>query len=163
MENSLEIIENIMQPYFEKQEAAQNTLVQINTLKLRLERLLDNKEKEIQEYIDNNVNRNTNFYSSYGTMIRKDLELAYKDREESLRKEIEALETKNRFNRVDLRELVEIKEEARKQLISQKKSLDLELQQQKINFDAVMLELSKFEYEYNDQNQVVNGDVFRKI
>ena len=163
MEYSLEKIDNIMKPLYEKEEQLRDDNSQINVAKLRLEKLLENKEKEIEEYVSSTVGSNSNFYSGYGAMIRRDLELAYKEKEEELRKEISMLESSKRFNKVDLRESVEIKEDIRKQLLSERKNLELELRQNQINFDMAMMELNRFQYEYNEQNQVINGDAWRKI
>lgn len=167
MKNNIEILENIMKPYFEKQEELkknkENENANLNVLKLRLEKLMDNKEREIQEYIDEAMNSRSNFYSGYGAMIRKDLELAYKEREDSLRAEIEKLEHSSNFDRVDIKEIINIKDSLRPKLYQERKRLDFELRQQQINFDSIMLELSNFKYEYNDQHQVINGDSWRKL
>ena len=224
MENNLEILENIMKPYFDKKKEIDNVPValenekneqankiremkakrigkrkeleeELENLKLRRESAInDFKEKmsrEIEEYIGNAQNSNSNFFASYGSMLRKDLEREYsfklkelednfKDQEEALVAEIaklkvvteeekttkqalEDLGKKSDYTRVDLRELVEVKGSLRKQLISEQKRLNFELKQQQINFDSAMLKLDAFKYEYNAQQQVINGADWRAI
>jgi len=224
MENNLEILENIMKPYFDKKKEIDNVPValenekneqankiremkakrigkrkeleeELENLKLRRESAInDFKEKmsrEIEEYIGNAQNSNSNFFASYGSMLRKDLEREYsfklkelednfKDQEEALVAEIaklkvvteeekttkqtlEDLGKKSDYTRVDLRELVEVKGSLRKQLIAEQKRLNFELKQQQINFDSAMLKLDAFKYEYNAQQQVINGADWRAI
>lgn len=224
MENNLEILENIMKPYFDKKKEIDNVPVALENeknetankiremkaerigkrkeLEVELENLRsrrevalkDFKEKmeiDIEEYISKAKNSNSNFFASYGSMLRKDLEREYsiklneleenfKAQEETLVSEIAKLkvvteEEKDRkqaledlgkrsdYSRVDLRELVEVKGNLRKQLIAEQKRLNFELKQQQINFDSAMLRLDAFKYEYNDQQQVINGADWRAI
>ena len=148
-------------------------------------------ERDIEEYIGNAQKSNSNFFASYGSMLRKDLEREYniklkelednfRDQEETLaveiaklkvvtdeeisnKKTLEDLGKRSDFTRVDLREMVEIKGDLRKSLIAEQKRLNFELKQEKINFDSAMLRLDAFKYEYNDQQQVINGADFRAI
>ena len=168
---------------------------ELESLKSRREiALKDFKEKmerDIEEYIGNAQNSNSNFFASYGSMLRKDLEREYniklkelednfKDQEEALVAEIaelkvvteeekankqalEDLGKRSDYSRVDLREMVEIKGNLRKSLIAEQKRLNFELKQQQINFDSTMLRLDSFKYEYNDQQQVINGADWRSI
>ena len=84
-------IEEIMKPYFDKKEEIENKLKVNNQyleekriIELRLERLRDNKEQEIEEYVKNAVSDRPDFYAGYGAMIRKDLEQSYVAREQEL-------------------------------------------------------------------------------
>ena len=224
MENNLEILENIMKPYFDKKKEIENVPVELQNEKdeaankLRemkneridkrkeLEKELENlrtrketaindykekMEREIEEYIDNAKSSNSNFFASYGSMLRKDLEKDYNIRLKELEDKFESQETaivaeiaelksvpeeektskqdldylnkKSSFERVDLRELVEIKENLRKSLFAEQRRLNFELKQQQINFDSAMLRLDAFKYEYNDQQQVINGSDWRAI
>ncbi len=200
MENNLEILENIMKPYFDKKKEIDNVPValenekneqankiremkakrigkrkeleeELENLKLRRESAInDFKEKmsrEIEEYIGNAQNSNSNFFASYGSMLRKDLEREYsfklKELEDNFKDQEEALVAEFAKLKVDLRELVEVKGSLRKQLISEQKRLNFELKQQQINFDSAMLKLDAFKYEYNAQQQVINGADWRAI
>lgn len=102
------------------------------------------------------------------------------EKEKNEKQNLERLNNTLDFNRVDLRELVEIKDELRKKLFAERKRLDLELidlrkdyneyeevslelKEKQLEFTKVMDKLSNFKYEYNDQNQVINNDDWRKL
>lgn len=241
MENSLEVIENIMKPYFDKKKEIEEVPIALENekseykskianlknerisrrknLEIELENLRvrkkvaieDYKEKmnrEIEEYVNNAMNTNANFFTNYGAMLRKDLEQQYneklkiiedkfKEQEQALIEEIKTLisvseeekntqqkldllNKKSSYRRVDLRELVEIKGNLRKQLIAEQKKLfsrkpeydkkineynkDLEeLKQYQIDFNKIMEKISNFKYQYNDQSLVINNDDFKKL
>lgn len=162
-------------------EVLNKYVVEKNKLNLRLERLRANKEIEIEQYIRDNFSSQPAFYTGYGATIRKDLERAYEEKEKEIIEEIykadekinetranfneslAAVDRKSDYKNVYLRELVEQKEIARKNLISYKKELELDLQKEKLNFDRIMLELSVFKYEHNDQNQITNSAAWREL
>lgn len=176
-------IEEIIKPYFDKKseidkKGEMEIINQIPTqyddltqqrvfLELRLEKLRDNKEAEIEEYVKNSVSNNPDFYVGYGAMIRKDLEQAYFDKEQELETQIkninselekvvndinvqnerkinEAKEAK-KFHNVDIKELIEIKSSLRKKLFKAKRELEFNFEETKLNFDNVMLKLSRHE------------------
>ena len=59
-------LDELMRPYFEKKQEIENSRQeQKNSLKLQLERIRDNKEREIAEYIQNAVLDGNEFYSGY--------------------------------------------------------------------------------------------------
>lgn len=66
-------------------------------------------------------------------------------------------------NGIILLDLIEIKKALNKILISKKKEYEFELQKEKILFDSVMLDMFEFPYEYNEQQQVINGDEWRNL
>lgn len=234
MENNLEILENIMKPYFDKKKEIENVPVELQKEKdeaanklreMKNERLGKRKEleaelknlrtrketaindykekmeREIEEYINRARAHNPNISPAYISFIRKDLQRGFsedgqtrmgydqrlkeiednfKAQEETLvaeiaklksvpeeektsKQDLDYLNKKSSFERVDLRELVEIKEKLRKSLFAEQKRLNFELKQQQIVFDAIMLKLGAFKYEYNDQQQVINGAEWRAI
>lgn len=234
MENNLEILENIMKPYFDKKKEIENVPVELQTEKdeaankLRemknerigkrkeLEKELENlrtrketaindykekMEREIEEYINRARTHNPNISPAYISFIRKDLQRGFSEdgqtrmgydqrlkeieenfkaqedalvaeiaklksvpeEEKTSKQDLDYLNKKSSFERVDLRELVEIKETLRKSLFAEQRRLNLELKQQQIVFDAIMLKLDSFKYEYNDQQQVTNGADWRAI
>lgn len=171
-------IEEIMKPYFDKKEELEKKqeinnkyLEERNMLNLRLERLRDNKDREIEEYVQNAVADRPDFYAGYGAMIRKDLEQAYVAKEQELQNQIRELNEKmeinskelSRYHRVDIRELVDIKHELRKSLMSAKKELEIKLQEANLRFEAVMFKLSTFKYEYDENHNVLNGNEYREL
>ena len=154
-------IEQIMKPYFDKKEELENKYVRDkNFLNLRLEKLRENKEQEIEEYVKNTVESNPNFYVGYGAMIRKDLEQAYLDKEQEIQKQIDSFD---KFYRVDVREMVEVKEEVRKNLIAERKRLNSSLEEMKLSFDIIMNRLSNFKYIYDENHVVQNGEEYKKL
>lgn len=184
-------LEEIMRPYYEKQEkiietkkqveesivkqaedyAASNT-ANIRTLELRLERLRNNREQEINEYIENEIAKSPYLYATHAASIRKDLEFEYDIKEKEIQEEIEreltrqkntSIEPIRNYYNVDVRELVELKGEIRKSLISAKRQLELNLMEIKIQHDTTMYKLSTFEYIYDESHRVQNADEFRKL
>lgn len=103
------------------------------------------------------------------------------EEEKEEKQNLENLDNRTDFRRVDLRELVDIKENIRKQLFVEQKrlnnelnrlqieqriyitSLPMELEKQQLEFNEIMYKLSNFKYEYNDQHQVINGNEWRKL
>ena len=142
--------------------------------KLSIKEFEEKKEREIEEYISSALNSNSSFFASYGSMLRKDLEKEYDRKLEEMkaefaRKEVELIEKISKlkivsdeekeeksileqinkpynFRNVDLRELVEIKENLRKELLAEQKRLNYELKREQINFDSTMLAIDDFEY-----------------
>lgn len=241
MGNSLEVIENIMKPYFDKKKAIEEAPIALenekteyasNISNLKNERISRRKElevelenlrvrnkitiedykekmnREIEEYVSNAMNTNSNFFTNYGVILRKDLEQQYnerlkeleenlKEKEQSLideikslkmvsaeekneQQELDFLNKKSSYRRVDLRELVEIKDNLRKQLIAEQKILlskkaeydkkvneynqNLEeLKQYQLDFNKIMEKISNFKYQYDDQGLVINNDDFKKL
>ena len=187
MENRIESLKEEL----EKIRTKRQKNVRINSLKLQLERIRNNKESEIAEYIQNALLEGNDFYSGYSAMIRADLEREYALKERELEKEIEEL-SKNTFDeieedieqipdeereieleneikalekyyRVDIKELIEIKSEIRKSLISAKKELEFNIMEAKINFDVAMLKLKRFEYIYDENNRILNSNEFKEL
>lgn len=185
-------IEEIMKPYFDKieeinqkvkvddslQEKTTELMQQKVFIELRLDRLKMNKEQEIEEYVKNAVSDRPDFYSGYGAMIRKDLEQSYLNREQelinqinSINNELQEIEKFNqekiamvqKFHNVDVRELSEVKNSLRLPLNQAKKELEFKLEETKLSFDNIMLKLSRFEYVYDENHKVVNGDEYRKL
>lgn len=154
-------LEEIMKPYFDKQNEIKNNYeVRKNSLRMQLERIRDNKESEIAEYIQNAVLDGRDFYAGYSAMIREDLERAYAQREAELEKEIANVDN---YYRVDVREAIEIKSEIRKDLVAAKKELELNLMEAKIEFDTVMFKLKRFNYVYDENHNVLNGNEFKDL
>ena len=159
-------------------------------LKTRLQTIRNNRNSEIEEYVKNAVADRPEFYAGYGVMIRKDLEQEYIKREKALELEIINLSDKinnnylkiarnnkkireseeakkvgetNKFYNVDVRELVDIKHDLRKLLISAKKELEIKIKEVSLRFEAVMYKLSTFKYQYDENHKVVNGNEYRRL
>lgn len=160
-------LEEIMKPYFDKKEEIENLSLQknveIRTLELRLEKLKDNRQREIDDYIQEASKTDLNFYAGYTASLRKSLEAAYDEKENSIITEIEKLKNKSDYSRVYIREMTELKDKLRKELVAKKKDLNIELIKANIEFQKANLELSSFKYEYNSERQVVNGDKWKDL
>lgn len=114
----------------------------------------DQRLKEIEE----------NFKEKEDALVAQIAKLKHVSEEEKTSKQdLDYLNKKSSFERVDLRELAEIKGNLRKTLFAEQRRLNLELKQQQNNFDSAMLRLESFKYEYNDQQQVINGADWRAI
>lgn len=173
--------------YREENESYEREIAAIN---VRLENYRKNRNAEIEEYVKNAVSDRPEFYAGYGAMIRKDLEQEYINREKALELEIINLSDKinnnylkiarnnqkireseeakkvgeiNKFYNVDIRELVDIKHDLRKSLISAKKELEAKIQEASLRFDAVMNKLSTFKYQYDENHNVLNGNEYREL
>lgn len=149
-------LEAIMKPYYDKKEEIEKKYIERkNFLSLRLENLRNNKEREIEEYIQNAVAERPNFYAGYGAMIRKDLEQAYAKKEQELEQEIK---DNSKYYRLDVRELVSIKEELRKELISARKGIELQLKEIQLQMATIELKYARFEPIYDDNYNMINGE-----
>jgi len=89
-----------------------------------LERLRDNKKKEIEEYLEKLISNRGNFYSGYIDRVRKDLEQSYEEREKELEEQINNLQNSGD----DLESALEnLKKEVRDKLVSIKEDLEKQL------------------------------------
>ncbi|MBR6690432.1 MAG: hypothetical protein IKL65_03785 [Bacilli bacterium] len=160
MKNIFDKLNEIMEPYFKKKEYLENLNIDINTLKLRLEKLIANRNREIENYIKESISSNPRFYSGYGSMIRKDLQQAYKEKENELKKNLAFLEHLNLAEKEKLNELII---DLQKQLISEQDVIKNKLNDEQIHYNSIMTKLSDFQYEYNEQSQVINGNDWRNL
>jgi len=76
---------------------------------------------------------------------------------------LKEINSRPNYKRVYLREMIDVKNSLRKPLIAEQKEISYALQKEKINFDSIMLELSNFKYQYNDQHQVTNGLEWKEL
>lgn len=168
--------------YKEENEAYE---AEMRVIKLRLERLRGNKEQEIEEYVKNAVSDRPDFYAGYGAMVRKDLEQSYLTREKELENQIMELNAKinnnylriaennkkmldekaeiNKFHKVDLKQLADIKDGLRSKLLSAKKDLEINLAQTKLDLDTINLKMATFKYIYDDNHNAINGGELKKL
>lgn len=152
MENSLYKVNEIMNPFFEEQEKIEVLKMQINTVKLKLASLDTKEEEEIENY----KKSNPYFYSN----IRKDLQVSYKEDKEKLNKNLNDLYLS--YNNEVLK-LTNIGKEITKKLILEQETIEAKYEIDKKEFDNIQQELSDFKYEYNEQNQVINGNAWRDL
>jgi len=154
-------LEEIMKPYYDKKENIEKKYIERKSfLTLRLENLRNNKAREIEEYVQNAVAERPDFYAGYGAMIRKDLEQAYAKKEQELEQEIK---DNDKYYRLDVRELVSIKEDLRKELISARKQIELQISEIELKMDTIALQLTRFEPVYDDNYQMLNGGERAKL
>ena len=154
-------LEEIMKPYYDKKDNIEKQYIERKSfLTLRLENLRNNKEREIEEYVQNAVAERPDFYAGYGAMIRKDLEQAYAKKEQELEQEIK---DNDKYYRLDVRELVSIKEDLRKELISARKEIELQIAEVGVQLDSLKLKYARFEPVYDENYNMLNGDERAKI
>ena len=154
-------LEAIMKPYYDKKDNIEKQYIERKSfLTLRLENLRNNKEREIEEYVQNAVAERPDFYAGYGAMIRKDLEQAYAKKEQELEQEIK---DNSKYYRLDVRELVSIKEDLRKKLISAKRELELQISEVDLQLKQFELKYARFEPVYDENYNMINGEERAKI
>lgn len=193
-------IEQMMQPYFDIKDIIKNDpksienestnieqnlselrekrLSEKRLLEARLNNLRENRDKEIEEFING---ADSYFYAGHAATIRKDLELAYKEKEEELENQIKFLsrksdeelnltEQKNLVSsktdfrsRAYIRKTINIKEDIRKKLIAKQKEIEIMLSKEKINFDNAMLDLSQFKYIYDESHNPTNASEWKNL
>lgn len=182
MNSYIENLNEIMKPYFEKIDEINNIELSrekektdiydsfenqiseinnnINILKKRILRINENKESEINNYIENLVSINPNVSEDYINTTKKSLEEEYKKQEDSFVNEINELKRKRenlekvrleKISEIDLRpnyirvyqyELGFVKDDLRKQLYQEKRKIELELEEENLNHERLMMELS---------------------
>lgn len=159
MKKVLNSLKEIMKPYIEHLNEMQDIKQSFSNEESDIEQKLENLQTQMETEMSLclNTNSKSSFYQKYGLMITKDLEGYYKDKEEKLKNELYEIKSKYIFK------LIEAKVDLKKILLSKKKEFEFELQKELINFDNIMLELFEFPYEYNDQQQVINGDEWREL
>lgn len=143
-----EIINEVTIKEMEKSEKLEQINVERNILNLRLERLNENKEEEINQYIKEANNPDFNFYRSYASVLRKDLEKNYTDKENEIKAEIEKLnveeQTLNNVNYLDLvyaKGLPGIKENTRTELDKLKFEIQTKLERKEIELKLIDLDI----------------------
>lgn len=152
-------IEELMKPYFDKKSAFDKKyIVERNVLNLRLERLRANKEREINEYLQNEV-LNRPGVVGY-EVVRKDLEQAYAQKEAELENQIKNFD---KYYRLDVKEIIEAKNNLRSVLFKAEKEIQLELEETKLKQQTIKLELARFKHEYDDQGNVLTGNKLREL
>ena len=125
---------------------------QIRLRELRLEKLRDNKEKEIEEYM--NEYAGDVFYSGYTSHLRGRLEGAYKEKEESIENEIKALKVLT-DEEISLQEKLKTLT-LKKEVLLKKQKLNEELKELEFKFFATMLEMKNFKFLYDENHKILN-------
>jgi len=129
------------------------------SMKVTIKELEEKKEQEIEEYINKTIDSNSSFYVNFGSMLRKDLEQEYN-------KKIQA--TKDKFKDEEDKliskiEKLKFEEPENANLVDEYALLNFELEEEQKRLDSLIFNLSNFKYEYNDQNQIINGFEWREI
>ena len=162
-----------------------NLETQLNHLKIirnnRISYIEDNRENEINEYFEKYYDQDSLRSIS---AVRNDLNKAYDDRirgieaeytnqsetllnqiaqleeeteEEKKEKEkLEFLERQSDYSVVDVKEMREVKDQVRKELIARQKELTIKLNRENLNHDIIMQEMSEFKPEYNTEHQMLD-------
>ena len=154
-----ERILEIMKPFYDKQREMTRTEngETIKELKSRLESLENQKETEIEEYVNNAVNDGMNSYANgnmnidpgYVNRIRRDLEASYKEREDELKREIEKTKSFNHREKVYM-ELLDVSTKVRQNLYKEQKRLETELIKAEIAYSEAKIEVLKLELVLNN-------------
>ncbi len=112
---------------------------------------------ELENELNNQQNRHREEYK-IDMSYAKDLLNEFNESNRAMK------DAKNALNsNISLSEMVEIKLNTKKQLISMQKELSLQLDQEEINFQQVMLKINRFEYKYDNNHQIINADEWKKL
>lgn len=128
---------------------------QVRILELRLEKLRDNKAREIEEYIEEYVNSKPSPYYGYVEKVSKDLEQAYKERENSLEKEIVLAQAQPEEELAYINEIKSLTL-AKEELLNTQEKLNDELKNADFKLVSLMVELRNFKYEYDNNHSIIN-------
>lgn len=149
----------------------------------QIDNINERKESEINDFINEFYKTNPNATSYYISMVKNDLIKEYDKKIKSIsddydkeineikedikklrsrsedekiaREELDYLSKKDDYHWVDLREIADVKGSVRKEIIEKQNELNLELKKEKLNFDSIMLELSAFKHEYDENHRIV--------
>lgn len=141
------------------------------------------ENSEIRKGYDQRLKELDDNFKAQEQALMKEIEDLTKISEEELEKDEQYyvnLDNQPDYSRVDLRELVELKDETRKKLFAERKRLNQRLEELKpqyeeynrtvedlkeyqIKLNEIVEKLSNFKYEYNAQNQVVNSEDWKKL
>ena len=128
-------------------------LAEIKSFDIVTQKQIDELEKEL----NNQQNRHREEYK-IDMSYAKDLLNEFNESNRAMK------DAKNALNsNISLSEMVEIKVNTKRQLISMQKELSLQLDQEEINFQQVMLKINRFEYKYDDNHQIINADEWKKL
>ena len=150
-------IDELMKPFMDKLEGLKKEgSSKTNRLRLQLERLRDNKEAEIEEYLREYVSENTSSLPNpnYREIVKRDLENAYLAKEKALQDEINKTPD---YTNVYLYELGEAQDQYRKIIYQEKKRLEFDIEEVDIRFQVSLHSLRAFKYEYDANHNVTEN------
>lgn len=145
-------IDELMKPFMDKvSELKRERNSQTSKLRLELQRLRDNKEAEIEEYLKEYVPKNSASMPNpnYREIVKRDLENAYLAKEKSLQ---EKLRTTPDYTNVYLYELSEVQDEYRKIIEQERKRLQFEMEDTDIRFQITLHSIKGFKHEYDENH-----------
>ena len=145
-------IDELMKPFMDKvSELKSERNSQTSRLRLELQRLRDNKEAEIEEYLNEYVPENSASMPNpnYREIVKRDLENAYLAKEKSLQ---EKLRTTPDYTNVYLYELSEVQDEYRKIIEQERKRLQFEIEDTDIRFQVALHAIKGFKHEYDENH-----------
>lgn len=123
-------------------------------INLRLERLRQNKDKEIEEYISKWVSNRPDF----GALIRRDLEKSYEKKEKELEEKLKELDIKINGNSSEKTEL-----NLDQNLKLEKDEINKEIEELTRTHNNLIKKLSEFNYVYDENNNIVNALEYKKL
>ena len=157
------VVDELMKPFMDKlAELKKERNNQTRGLKLQLEKLRDNKEAEIEEYLKEVVPENPAQWPNpnYRDIQKRDLENEYLAREKALQDEINKTPD---YTNVYLYELGEAQDEYRKIIYQAKEHLKFRIEEVELEFENVMHQMRGFKYEYDANHNVTNGKEYKAL
>ena len=166
----------------EKNELKQKLEILKNRNQNRINNIMENRDREIEEYLSEFYDPNSVYSPS---SVREDLineydkkiqaikdeyekeeqdlknqikELEFVTEQEKIGKEIlNSLHNQSDYSVVDHKEMMETKDIVRRNLIAKKKELSSQLDKEKLNYRLIMQEISEFKPEYDSKHHVTSA------
>ena len=157
------VVDELMKPFMDKlAELKKERNNQTTSLKLQLEKLRNNKEAEIEEYLKEVVPENPAQWPNpnYRDIQKRDLENEYLAREKALEDEINKTPD---YTNVYLYELGVAQDEYRKIIYQAKEHLKFRIEEVELEFENVMHQMRGFKYEYDANHNVTNGKEYKAL
>ena len=151
------VVDELMKPFMDRlDELKKEKNSQTRGLKLQLEKLRDNKEAEIEEYLKEVVPENPAQWPNpnYRDIQKRELENEYLAREKALQDEINKTPD---YTNVYLYELGEAQDEYRKIIYQAKEHLKFRIEEVELEFENVMHQMKGFKYEYDANHNVTEN------
>lgn len=146
--------------YLNKMKEIKDVEIELNKMLLHIERLEMEKNNisdfQVKDECDRQIKE-----------TKKEMETR-KTELENLKQEKENLLVEKRKNEKVLRENIckevnELQDKTRKELMTQKKEIDTEIAKKKMELEVKKFELSQFNYKYDENGVPINGHEFKKM
>ena len=146
--------------YLNKMKEIKDVEIELNKMSLHIEKLKTEKNSISDFQVKDECERQIK--ETEKEMEARKIEL------ENLKEEKENMLVEKRKNEKILRESIckevnELQDKTRKELMTQKKEIDTEIAKKKMELEVKKFELSQFTYKYDENGVPINGHEFKKL